>query len=97
MEKIVATISQYASDNDYTTLSETVKEVDTHVKHIHTSLVTFTSDHYVFHQEEKEKYNEEFNQIKHDLHKLRVSLRWAIAGLLCSGIAILSLCIHLIS
>lgn len=95
--KTVATVSQFATAEDYTTLSETVEEIDSHVNHIHDSLVTFTSDHYAFHLEEKEKNNEELNQIKHDLHKLRVALTWSVAGLLCLSIAILALCIHLIS
>ena len=97
MEKIVTTISQFARAEDYATLSETVENIDTHVNHIHQSLVTFTSDHYAFHHEEKEKYNEELNQIKHDLHNVIVALRWAVIGLICSGIAILALVIHLIS
>ena len=97
MEKLVATISNFVSAQDYSTLLETVEDIDSHVKHLHDSFETFTSDHYVFHEEEKEGYNEEIRQIKHDLHNLRVALRWTIASLLCSGIAILALCIHLIS
>lgn len=97
METIVAKISNFASAEDYSTLSNTVEAVDSHVNEINNSLLTFMSDHSVSHQEEKERCNEELNQIKHDLHNLRVSLRWAVVGLLCSGIGILALCIHLFS
>lgn len=97
METIVATISNFASAEDYSILSNTVEDIDSHVNEINNSLLTFISDHSTSHQEEKEQYSEELNQIKHDLHNLRVSLRWAAAGLLCSGIAILALCIHLFS
>ena len=97
MEKIVATISNFASAEGYTQLSKTVEDIDSHVKHLHDSFVTFTSDHYVFHKEEEEKYNEELSQIKHDLHRLRVALTWTCIGLICSGVGILALCAHLLS
>ena len=97
MEKIVATISSFASNEEYTSLSETVKDIDSHVDHLHQSLVTFISDHYAYHEDKRSKYNEEFDLLRRNMHRLKISLRWAIGGLLCSGIAILALCIHLLS
>lgn len=97
MEKVVATISKFADAEEFTTLSKTVEDIDSHVRHLNHSLVTFTSDHYAFHQAEKEKYDEELSQIRLNIHRLRTALIWTLFGLLCSGAAIFALCIHLIS
>ena len=111
MEKLVATISSFASAEEQTNLSNAVKDLDSHVneidnslenldshvRHIHNSMVKFTSDHYVFHKEEKENYTEELNQVKHDIHNLRVALTWTLIGLICGGVSILGLCAHLLS
>ena len=93
MEKIVATVSHFATAEDYNTLSETVEEIDYHVKHLHDSLLTFASDYY----EEKTKYTEELDKMKRDIHKLKVALTWTFIGLMCSAVGILGLCAHILS
>ena len=97
MEKIIATVSKFASTDEYIDLSRKVDAIDSHVHQVEHSLATFTSDHYLYHEEEKTKYKEELNKIQRSSHTLKIALMWTLGGLICSGIAILALCVHIIS
>lgn len=97
MDRTILTTTKFVTEDEHTEISNRADKLEGQIHHVQDSIVSFTSDHFVLHETEKQELNNELEAIKTTIHNLKVSLMWAIAGLVCSGVGIFGLCIHLIS
>lgn len=97
MKKFMITSSELATRNEHDTLVSRTTQVEEHARHLETLYYDYTLAHAAQHTEENSQLTERFEAIQKQIRKLQRGLVWACVGLLCSGAAILALCIHMIS
>ena len=97
MDRTILTMTKFVTEDEHTEISNRTEKLEGQLQHVQNSIVSFTSDHFVLHETEKQELNNKLEAIKTTIHNLKVSLMWTIAGLFCSGVGIIALCIHLIS